>query len=156
MKKLLAMPLIVCFFSILLTPAFANNKTETIVLYEDGSYTVVSIQKGASSTVKEMESLRSTKTRTKTAKHYNSNDELEWTASITATFTYNGATASCTSVSKATTIYDNSWRCTASSCSKSGATATGNFTFKHYVLQIPNQTINQLITMTCDKNGNIT
>jgi hypothetical protein len=99
---------------------------------------------------------KGTKTRTKEFVFYDSDDIELWSASITATFTYNGTTSSCTSVSKSTTIYKSSWKCTASSCSKSGATATGNFTFKRYVTLIPVQTVNKTLSLTCDKNGNIT
>ncbi len=34
--------------------------------------------------------------------------------------------------------------------------ATGSFTFKYYVLGIPVKTVNKTLTLTCDKNGNIT
>ncbi len=157
MKKIVSIILIICFLALSFPASvFAKDIQESISYFEDGSYTVVSIQDSDSLFMKVLQNLRSTKTKTITAKHYDSNNELEWTASLTGTFTYNGVTASCTSVSKSTTIYDNAWRCTASSCSKSGATATGDFTFKRYVLLVPVQTINQNITMTCDPNGNIT
>lgn len=119
--------------------------------FEDGSYAVIVIQKETPLLAKS-----GSVTETKTYKYYDNNHSLDWTASITASFTYNGVTASCTSVSKSTTIYDTSWKCTASSCSKSGATATGSFTFKYYLLGVPVKTINKTLTLTCDPNGNIT
>ena len=119
--------------------------------FEDGSYAVIVIQKETPLLAKS-----GSVTETKTYKYYDNNHSLDWTASITASFTYNGVMASCTSVSKSTTIYDTSWKCTASSCSKSGATATGSFTFKYYLLGVPVKTINKTLTLTCDPNGNIT
>lgn len=150
MKKGLSAFLAVILLMALLG-SFSSALTEVGVMieyYDDGSYGVISIQKDHAKS--------NTVTETKTYKYYDSSNNLNWKASITASFTYNGVTASCTSVSKSHTIYDNSWKCTASNCSKSGATATGNFTFKHYVLLIPNKTINKTLTLTCDKNGNIT
>lgn len=150
MKKVLSAFLItVLLMALLGSYSSALTEVDTMIeYYEDGSYGVIFIQKdyGKSNSA----------TETKTYKYYDSNNNLCWKASITASFTYNGVTASCTSVSKSTTIYDTSWRCTASSCSKSGATATGSFTFKHYVLGIPVKTINKTLTLTCDKNGNVT
>ena len=129
--------------------SFALSEVDTTIeYYKDGSYGIVSIQKSYTKS--------GTITETKTYKYYDSSNNLDWKASITASFTYNGSTASCTSVSKSTTIYDSAWKCTAASCSKSGATATGNFTFKNYMLGIPVNTINKTLTLTCDKNGNIT
>ena len=139
---------IILVFSFCNVFSFAfSEEVLDIHYYNDGSYGVTFLKTSDS---------KGTKTGTKGYKHYDSGNTLVWEASITATFTYNGTTASCTSVSKSTTIYNNSWRCTASSCSKSGATATGNFTFKHYVLGVPVKTINKTLTLTCDPNGNVT
>ena len=141
---LILLNVFVCFAS-------AQNKTtETIEHFEDGSYGVICIK-----TVFSLFASKSSITRTKEYKYYDSSNNLDWKASITATFTYNGTTASCTNVSKSTTVYDTSWKCTASSCNKSGATATGDFTFKQYVSFIPVKTINKTLTLTCDKNGNV-
>ena len=134
--------------------AYADNTEEQLIeYYPDGSYYIVTISSHTSFT--SFLQTRGTKTETKNGSHYNSNGSIAWKASITATFTYNGTSASCTDVSKSTTIYDSAWKCTSSSCSKSGATATGNFTFKRYVLLVPVQTVNKTLTLTCDKNGNV-
>ena len=119
--------------------------------FEDGSYAVIVIQKETPLLAKS-----GSVTETKTYKYYDNNHNLDWTASITASFTYNGTTAICTYVSKSTPIKDSSWRCTAASCNKSGATATGSFTFKNYVLGVPVKTINKTLTLTCSPNGTIT
>lgn len=157
MKRIISFILVVVLLSFCFSVStFAKDVQESITYYTDGSYTVITTQDADSAFAKVLQALRSVKTKTITAKHYDSSDNLEWTASLTGTFSYNGTTASCTNVSESKTIYDSSWRCTSSSCSKSGATATGNFTFKKYTLGIPTQTINETISMTCDKNGNIT
>ena len=130
----------------------AGNETiNDIEYFEDGSYAITSIIINHS-----FLSTSNSITRTKKYEFYDNTNQLCWAAFLTASFTYNGTTSSCTIVSKSTTIYNSSWRCTASSCNKSGATATGNYTFKRYVTLIPVQTVNKTLTLTCDKNGNIT
>jgi len=131
--------------------ALAANDSSFIEYYGDGSYGITTLK-----TEKLFFDSKGTKTRTKEFVYYDSDDTELWSASITATFTYNGTTAICTYVSKSTPIKDSSWRCTAASCNKSGATATGNFTFKKYFLGVTVQTVNKTLTLTCSPNGTIT
>jgi len=158
MKRIIIIALV--FLILLSTFSFSSiaqqERDIRIVSYDDGSYSVYSFEESISLLESLLGSLRSSTTKTATVKHYDSDSTLVWKAAITADFSYNGSTASCTRVSKSTTVYNSSWKCTSSSCSTSGATATGNFTFKKYTLGIPTQTINETISMTCDKNGNIT
>lgn len=153
MKRVLSFFILFCFlFNICSLFCSADNKNmNDIEYFEDGSYAITSIIVNHS-----LLSASNSITRTKKYEFFDSTNQLCWAAFLTASFTYNGTTSSCTSVSKATTNYNSSWRCTASSCFKSGATATGNFTFKHYVLGIPNKTINKTLTLTCSPNGTIT
>ena len=151
MKRIIAFILTV----LVLTGCFScavfatHEKVITVEFFEDGSYGVICVSN-------QLFLRAGSVSRTKSYSFYDNDHNLGWKASITASFNYNGTTASCTNVSKSTTIYDNAWECTASSCNKSGATATGNFTFKRYVTLIPVQTINKTLTLTCDPNGNIT
>ncbi len=151
MKKLTS--ILLTAITLILTTCFSTNAIKPsevidIEYFDDGSYIVV--------TIEEVSSTKGSKTKTKNYYFHNSNEVLQWKATLTASFTYNGSTASCTSASASYVIYDNSWHNTQSTASKSGATATGNFTFKHYVLGIPTKTINKTLTLTCDRNGNIT
>ena len=153
MKRLLSFGLaVLVMLSAFSFVSFAADETiMSVESFSDGSYGITSTK-----TVFALFAAKGTVTKTKTYKFYDTSNNLDWTASITATFSYNGTTASCTDVSKSTTIYDSAWKCTSSSCSKSGATATGNFTFKRYVLLVPVQTVNKTLTLTCDPNGNVT
>ena len=149
--SMLTLLLTICFF------VSAEDYTITEVEYlEDGSYFVTTVSKQINYNIASLFAKSSSITRTKSTGYYDSNGDAYWTASITATFTYNGTTSSCTTVSESKTIYNSSWRCTAANCYKSGATATGDFTFKRYASLIPVQTINRTLTLTCDKNGNVT
>ena len=72
---------------------------------------------------------------------------------ITGIFTYDGSTSSCTSVTKATYIYDSVWKVTAESCSKSGNKAYGDFTVKRYALLIVVQTEVVNLVLACSPSG---
>ena len=138
-------------FSVFTITAFAeNNKTivsETIEYLDDGSYIVTTL-------VEEMTVARaSTKTGSKTAIHYNSDNEKVVTMKLTATFSYTGSSATYTSASTSYTIHDDSWKVTAATSSKSGNKAIGNFTVKHYVLLVPVQTVNTTVNITCSNTG---
>ena len=152
MKRLLSFGLaVLIMFGVFSCVSLAADETIiSVEQYSDGSYGITIIKAEFTPFA-----VKGTTTKTKSYQHYNSDNTLAWKASITATFSYNGTTASCTSVSKSTSVYDSAWKCTSSSCSKSGATATGNFTFKRYVLLVPVQTVNKTLTLTCDKNGNV-
>lgn len=153
MKRVLSFSILFCFlFNICSLFCSAEDKRfNEIEYFEDGSYAITSIIINHS-----LLSASNSITRTKKYEFFDSTNQLCWAAFLTASFTYNGTTSSCTSVSRTKTIYDTAWKCTASSCSKSGATATGDFTFKHYVIGIPNKTINKTLTLTCSPNGTIT
>ena len=150
MKKVFILFLVGCllFCTMSFVATASSAETTDIEYYDDGSYSVI--------TIEPVSSAKGTVSKTKNSKYYNSNDVLQWKATLTASFTYNGSTASCTSASASYTIYKDSWSNTLSTASKSGATATGNFTFKHYVLGICTKTVNKTLTLTCDKNGKVT
>lgn len=97
-----------------------------------------------------------TKEKTKEFTLYDSDGTKQWSVSITASFTYNGTTATCTDVSKSITVNDSSWKCKGASCSKTGDTAVGDFTMNRYVFLKLDQSLSPGFTLTCDKDGNIT
>lgn len=71
---------------------------------------------------------------------------------LSAEFTYNGTTSTCTYVSHSETVYDSTWYFSSATASKSGNKATGSYTAKCPTL---GQTVSNTITITCDANGNI-
>ena len=154
MKRMIALLQIICIFLCIFTcvvHAEENFSVTDIEYFEDGSYIITVLETKTS-----LLSLSSSISKTKTEYFYDSHDNLDWKASLTATFNYNGSTASCTNASIGYKIYDNTWRLTSHDCSYSGATATGSFTFKRYASLIPVQTINKTLTLTCSPNGTIT
>ena len=124
-------------------------KNETIEYFPDGSYGITEIVEYSDKAV------TGTKTSSKNYKYYNSSNELLWKVTLTATFTYNGSTSSCTSASPGHTVYNSNWKVKTATASYSGNTATGNYTVKRYALLVPVETVNKTLTLKCDKNGNV-
>ena len=163
MKKLTSLLLIFALALMLSLPAFAVS-TDPVAsatlgevvhteYYSDGSYVETVISEGISSPGETRGT--QTKSGTKYDIFYNANGVSLWRVEITGTFTYDGSTATCTNVTKATSIYDSAWKVTAESCSKSGNKAMGSFTVKRYVLLVPVQTENVSLTLTCSANGTL-
>ena len=124
--------------------------SESVEYYPDGSYGITeTIEYSAKATY-------GSKTASKNYKHYNASNELVWMVKLTASFTYNGSTSSCTSATPSYTEYVSTWKVKTATASHSGNTATGNYTAKRYTLLIPVETVNKTLTLKCDKNGNVT
>lgn len=129
---------------------FTTSIESEIQYFEDGSYLVTEIKN-------EIDFFSSgTKRNTKYATYYDPDDEIQWTVYLTATFSYTGSSATCTSASTSYTIYDSAWKVKEATASKSGRTATGDFLVKKYWLGIITNTVPVTIITTCDNNGNIT
>lgn len=87
--------------------------------------------------------------------HRDSNGSTNWTATLTASFTYNGASATCTTASCSVSISDSSWYVVSRTASRSGNTATANLTMGRRALGVTVSTSNYTITLSCDKSGNL-
>lgn len=149
MKKIIS-AFLLCVMLLVPFNVFAsesNSDAQYIEYYEDGSYAIIEIVDSGIAT-------RATGvTKSKTYTYYNSDNERDWTVTVTGTFNYDGKTATCTKSVTSSEIYNNSWKVTASNASKSGAKATGTFTVKKYWLGIPTKTENRTVTLTCSKDG---
>lgn len=129
--------------------AAQKNTTEyETITFEDGSYLVISV----SSIDARANNLR---TGSKTYNYYNSNDEINWKAVLTAEFTYTGTSSTCTSASCTVTIYDNAWYEVSRSTTRSENTATTVLTMGQKFLGITINKPSFTFTLTCDKNGNL-
>lgn len=153
MKKHSAAFLSLCLIVVCLFPtcAFAANmeKSQSITYFDDGSYVITTVS--ITNTV----ATRASKTRVGSIKHdyHDAGGDLDWSASMTATFTYDGSTSRCTSANTPEiTIYDNIWSVYSKSSSKSGNTATGNVTMAAKQI-IGSSKFPVTLTLTCDKNG---
>lgn len=93
-------------------------------------------------------------TRTKVTKGKYSDGTVLWTLSVTATFTYDGTTSKCVSCSHNATAPGEYWSVKSVSSSKSGNHATANATICCKIGSNVNES-KQSVTITCDKNGNV-
>lgn len=130
MKKIFAISLIVMliFSSVFCIPASATEvKTETTIEYLDnGDYIETTI------TYYETDSRAATKSGSKTSTYKSDSGTALWSVTVNGTFTYNGTTSSCTSVSRSASASASGWSIKSSSCTKSGncASATATATYK--------------------------
>ena len=153
MKKRSAAFLSLCLIVVCLFPtcAFAANteKSQSIAYFDDGSYVITTVS------VTNTAATRASKTRVGSIKHdyHDAGGDLDWSASMTATFTYDGSTSRCTSANTPEiTIYNNIWSVYSKSSSKNGNTATGNVTMAAKQI-IGSSKFPVTLTLTCDKNG---
>ena len=165
MKKLIV-PILLILATVFSTlPVFAEETSPSVISTDDG-YTITYFADGSSITVSpvrdstEANHARATtqtinKSKDVTCK--DSDGNIEWKYTLSATFTYEyGVSATCTKASYTKTINNSGWSFSDGSATKSGNVATGKGTFKFKVLFITTQTRNVNITLTCDKYGNVT
>lgn len=87
---------------------------------------------------------------------YNSDGDLEWSATLSGTFTYDGKTSSCTSSSCSVSISNTTnWSLVSKSASKSSNTANATITMAIKALGIIVDTPVYNLTLSCDANGNL-
>ena len=128
--------------------ALATTSDDNVVHFDDGSYLKISIKDV---------SPRATNTRVayRQYEYFDSSDNLEWVAQLHCTFTYDGTTSSCTSASCTVTIYDSKWYEISNTTTRSGNTATTQLTMGRKLLGITVSKPQYTITLTCDKDGNL-
>ena len=113
----------------------------------DGDYIVATLIPAVS---------RATQVKGKEYVYYSSADVAEWVMTLTGTFTYDGRTSTCTSSRCTVTIYDDSgWELISKSASKSGNTVYAEATFGKIIGGITVSRPSYEITLTCDKDGNM-
>ncbi len=108
-----------------------NEVTTTTIEYlENGDYIETVL------TVYETNSRAATKQGTKYSRYVDTaSGEEMWRVTVMGSFTYNGTTSSCTSVSRSTESFNSNWTIKSSSCTKSGncASATATATEKKLI-----------------------
>lgn len=128
-----------------------SSSTETIVYIDDEiqitSTTIIYTSYNLLDT-----SSYSTKSATTTYTYKTLSGSVCATYTLRASFKYNGTSSSCTSANYSTSVSSSNYTFTSCSASKSGNTATGNMTL---YLKNSSKSITKVLTLACDKNGNI-
>lgn len=123
--------------------------TKDIIRLENGDYLETTIT--SSPAVKSYRAARSKIkdiTKTKTTSYKNSAGAVMWSVSITATFYYDGTSATCVSCSHSASAPGKSWSIKSVSSSKSGNSATAVATATHSTADFT-----QSVTISCNRNG---
>ena len=128
--------------------AATDSSRKEIRYLEDGGYIVTTIEES-------MTRATNTKTGTKRDSKYNSDGTLEWQIILRGVFTYTGTTSTCTESTIAVNIYASNYSEVSRSATKSGNTAYGSATISRKVLGVTIATDTYPLTLTCDKNGNL-
>ena len=165
MKKLC-----ICIFLIISTlltvafPAFASEVSSAVIESENSK--VISFADGSKYIISpvyyidnEIDICSTSKTRTaeRTATYENSDGELKWKYTLIGTFSYiEGVSSICTNSTYTQEIYSGNWKFSDGSATKSGNVAygKGKYVLKYFLL--PTKTYEIDISLTCDKNGNVT
>lgn len=136
------------FITILPMTVYAEDKSENVVYFEDGSYLTIFIDK---------EYLRASGSQTgrKTYQYTDSDGDIAWKVVLNGTFTYTGSSAQCISSSVDVTLYISGWYVVSESAGKSGSSATGNVTMGLKMLGVTIKKVPLTMTLTCDANGNL-
>ena len=87
--------------------------------------------------------------------HCNSSGTILWTATVIGTFTYNGSTSSCTNASYSTEVNAGPWSEQSGTAYPSGNSAIADVVMRRKLLFIVVETVPVTITLTCDKDGNL-
>ena len=134
----------------------AQSESEASIIYfDDGSRFVISpiyeTTDGSS-----LRTAANTITRSRDAYYEDSNGNLEWKYTLTATFAYDyGVSSTCINASYTQTIYDGQWSFSDGSAEKSGNTANGK---GHYVkkrLFVVVKDVDVDLSFSCDIYGNV-
>lgn len=152
MKKIISL-LSVILMIVALCPntAYAAEKIVTessIEYFDDGSYIITRVTESTITTF-----AAQTTSRSKSADYYESDNTKAWTVTLNAVFSYTGSSATCTSATTSSRVYNDNWRVTTAVPSKSGNKATGTFTVKKYMLGVAIKTVNKTLTITCSNTG---
>ena len=87
--------------------------------------------------------------------NYKNGSTILWSLTVYGNFTYNGTSAICTSASVSTTCPASDWKIKSAYAAKSGSTAIGYVTSNKYVWGIVVKTINDDVSLTCSKTGEL-
>ena len=121
---------------------------QTVIPFENGSSLIITVPKV-------LFSQRGTITGQKTYHYRDADGVVQWTATLTGSFTYNGSTAACTAASCVTSVQHGNWSETYNHAYPSNNTAQADITMVRKVLFFTVQTETAHLTLTCDANGNL-
>lgn len=135
-------------------PVFAaeNNQITNVEYFDDGSCCITVIEDVKTPGI---DLLSDTKTETKSKTSYvkAANGSILWYVRVTGTFTYNGTTSRCTSVTPSAKSQNDNWKVFDISGAKNENEASASATGKRYNDAKVVQTMSKTVTLTCSPSG---
>lgn len=92
-------------------------------------------------------------TKTKTTQMKDSSDNILWSVSVKATFSYDGTTSKCTSCTPSASSFASTWSIKSVTSSKSGNPATATAIATHTAPSGATQDIKKSVTIQCSPDG---
>lgn len=87
---------------------------------------------------------------------YKSGNNVNWSLTVHGTFSYNGSSSTCLSASSSVENFNSSeWTITKHYASRNGASATAYVTAQQRFLGLVIKTINDDVTLSCSKTGDL-
>lgn len=146
----LAILILVLSTSLCALPAEAAE-TEDIIYFDDGSYAVITMEI-ENSLARTTNSISGSKSY----HYYSSSGILAWVLNIQATFSYDGTNrAQCKDAKATVTVYNSNYTVVTKYATFSGNTATATATIKRTTLGVTASEKDYSVTVTCDKDGNL-
>lgn len=146
-KAFTVLLMIVLLIGVIPENCVAQN-AEIITYFSDGSYMVETLTVYST---RAAGSISGNKVKT----WYDSDGNMEWSTTLSGSFTYTGSSSTCTSASVSTSISNSHWYTSSKSASKSGSTASATVTMGRKTLGVTVETRTVSLTLTCDANGNL-
>ena len=126
----------------------APSSAQVIKEYlDDGSYF---------ETVITSSSTRSTiRNASKTTTYKNADGEALWDVKVTANFEFNGSTSKCTSAVASANSYNKVWKILDKRSNRNGNSGSATALAGSYLGGVFVGSMSKTVTLTCDKNGNL-
>lgn len=136
-------------------PQTQSRISTTITQLENGDSIVVELMTPVNDNVVSTYATTKSTSGSKTIKYRNSKGSVLWSFTLSANFSHNGSSATCTSVSTSNQVNDTAWKLSNITKSKSSNMAKGSVTAKERCLGIPIKTVTENLQLKCSANGTL-
>lgn len=141
--------IIIISFALFPTNASAASPSQKTKQLPNGDFIIYSIDDANTDLIQ----LCSTRiTKTKTCRYYH-NNTLQWSVSVTGTFTYGSKTSKCISSRVSSKTNAAGWKITKTSASRHKNIASVKATAKHYYNNLLINTLTRTVKLKCSPTG---
>ena len=134
---------------VLCNPVSAANNNIEVEHLSDGGYFITEIIENDSP---EETRAAGSKTGSKIGWYYDEQGNACWYVRVTASFSYNGSTSICSGVIICADKASSGWEIAVKTTSRTENSGTASATARH---SSDGKTFTKTVTLTCDKNGNL-